>query len=89
MAREAGWDGEIVALPAEALPVGLRVSGDTRQSLFASGARLQQELGYVPPIERTEGLRRTIAWERANPPATVDPARFDYAAEDTALAARA
>ncbi len=89
VAREAGWDGEIVALPAEALPVGLRVSGDTRQSLFASGARLQQELGYVPPIERTEGLRRTIAWERANPPATVDPARFDYAAEDTALAARA
>jgi hypothetical protein len=26
-----------------------------------------------------------VEWERANLPATVDPARFDYAAEDTAL----
>ncbi len=89
VAQEAGWDGEIVALPSEALPVGLRVSSDTRQSLFASSSRLRQELGYVPPIERAEGLRRTIAWERANPPATIDPALFDYAAEDAALAARA
>jgi nucleoside-diphosphate-sugar epimerase len=88
VAREAGWAGEIVALPSEALPERLRAGGNTRQSLFASAARLRQELGYVPPIERQEGLRRTIAWERANPPATIDPALFDYAAEDAALAAR-
>jgi len=89
VAHEAGWSGEIVALPSEALPEKLRASGDTRQSIFASGARLRQELGYVPPIGRAEGLRRMIAWERANPPATIDPALFDYAAEDAALAARA
>ncbi len=80
---------EIVALPSAHLPAHLRARVDTRQDLFASSARLRQELGYVPPIERTEGLRRTSAWERANPPATIDPALFDYAAEDAALAARA
>jgi hypothetical protein len=29
--------------------------------------------------------RRTIAWERAHPPGNVDPASFDYAADDAAL----
>ena len=89
VAHEAGWEGAIVALPSAALPAHLRTSADTRQDLFASSVRLRRELGYVPPVERAEGLRRTIAWERANPPATVDPASFDYAAEDAALAARA
>ena len=89
VARAAGWGGEIVALSSAQLPAHLRTSTDTRQDLFASSARLRQELGYVPPIDRAEGLRRTIAWERANPPATIDPALFDYAAEDAALAARA
>jgi hypothetical protein len=32
-----------------------------------------------------EGLRRTIAWERANPPETGDPGPAEYAAEDAAL----
>jgi len=89
VAREAGWAGDIVPLPSAQLPAHLRTSIDTRQDLFASSARLRQELGYVPPIDREEGLRRTIAWERANPPVTIDPALFDYAAEDAALAARA
>jgi hypothetical protein len=31
-------------------------------------------------------LRRTVEWERAHPPDKVDPASFDYAAEDAALA---
>jgi hypothetical protein len=26
-----------------------------------------------------------VAWERANPPSELDPAMFDYAAEDTVL----
>jgi hypothetical protein len=30
--------------------------------------------------------RRTVEWERAHPPENVDPASFDYAAEDAALA---
>jgi hypothetical protein len=38
-------------------------------------------------VSLDEALRRTIAWERANPPSSLDPAHFDYAAEDATLAA--
>jgi hypothetical protein len=44
-------------------------------------------LGYREVVPRDEALKRTIAWESSSPPAEVDPARFDYAAEDAALAA--
>ena len=37
------------------------------------------------PISLDTALERTIAWERANPPAKLDPKQFDYAAEDAAL----
>jgi nucleoside-diphosphate-sugar epimerase len=33
-----------------------------------SSSRIRDELGYVEPISLDEALRRTIAWERANPP---------------------
>ncbi len=36
------------------------------------------------PVPLDEAIRRTIAWERANPPAEIDPDQFDYAAEDAA-----
>ena len=44
--------------------------------------------GYREPVGLEEGLARTIAWERANPPEQFDAAQFDYAAEDTALTSR-
>ena len=47
--------------------------------------RIRQELGYSEALPLEEALRRTIAWERANPPAQIDPAHFDYAAEDVVL----
>jgi len=30
---------------------------------------------------------RTIVWQREHPPPVIDPARFDYAAEDAAARA--
>jgi nucleoside-diphosphate-sugar epimerase len=44
-------------------------------------------LGYTEPTLLDEAMRRSVAWERANPPDEFDPAKFDYAAEDAALAA--
>ena len=44
--------------------------------------RIRAELGYVEPITVDETLRRTVAWEKANPPREIDPAQYDYAAED-------
>ena len=55
------------------------------QHLHDSG-RVRSELGYADPIPVDEALRRTAEWERANPPRQIDPAKFDYAAEDEAIA---
>ena len=35
--------------------------------------------------ESAHALRQTVAWQRANPPAQIDAAAFDYAAEDALL----
>jgi hypothetical protein len=35
-------------------------------------------------VGTAEGIRRTITWEKANPPAGPVPYPFDYAAEDAA-----
>ncbi len=86
IAEIIGWPGKIVTLPNEVLPEPLRSPYDSSQDLSLDTARIRQELGYTEVTPRTEALRRTIAWERANPP-QIDPAQFDYAAEDAVLAA--
>ena len=59
---------------------------DTRQDVIVDTSRIRAELGYreVTPLATT--YARTVAWERANPVEHDDPAAFDYAAEDAALA---
>ncbi|HZQ09726.1 MAG TPA: NAD-dependent epimerase/dehydratase family protein, partial [Anaerolineae bacterium] len=84
--RAAGWNGQIIVLPSNQLPDALRFQGNPRQSLAADTARIRRELGYREQISTDEALRRTIAWERANPP-PFDPAQFDYALEDEVFAA--
>ena len=85
----AGWKGTVVALPKQQTPAHLQIPYNAAQHWTASSARIREELGYHEPISFDTGLERTIAWERANPPAAVDPQQFDYAAEDAALSARA
>lgn len=80
------WTGEIVPLPPERTPPHLRMPVRLEQSWVVDGTRLRTELGYREPVPREEGIRRTVVWERAHPPA-VPAALFDYAAEDAALAA--
>jgi hypothetical protein len=60
--------------------------GQAKTALPESVRRIRQELGYTEPVPLDVGISRTIKWERANPPAQVDPKQFDYAAEDAALA---
>ena len=50
-----------------------------------SSARIRTELAYIEPVPADFAIARTIEWERANPPAQLDPAQFDYAAEDAAF----
>jgi nucleoside-diphosphate-sugar epimerase len=87
IAAAAGWDGEFVTLPKELMPAHLSPPGNTAQHWETSSDRIRRELGYREPVPLHEALRRTIAWERANAPATFNPHPFDYPAEDAALLA--
>lgn len=83
--RAAGWDGEVVAAPRDILPKHLAEDYDYRHNLAANTSRIREELGYAEPISREEALKRTVAWERDNPPKNIDAEKFDYAAEEAAL----
>jgi len=86
VAKATGWGGRIVVLPRDRTPKHLILPGNTRQHWVASSTRIREELGYREPVTPDEALRRTIEWERTHPP-PIDPAQFDYAAEDAALPA--
>jgi nucleoside-diphosphate-sugar epimerase len=88
IADATGWRGELVIVPNDRAPAHLRPPGNFAQHWVADTTRARDELGYRERIGREECVRRTIDWELANPPAEVDPAQFNYAAEDDALAAR-
>ena len=80
-----GWDGEFVVLPVERTPPHLLNPGNAAQHWAASSARIRRELSYAEPVAVEEAIRRTVLWERENPPAEALPAQFDYAAEDAAV----
>jgi nucleoside-diphosphate-sugar epimerase len=85
LAKVVGWTGKIVTLPRASLPAHLRDAHDYSQDLAYDTSRIRRELGYSEVVSVDEGLRRTVAWLRAHPPA-LDPLQYDYAAEDAALA---
>ena len=85
IASEMRWDGEFVILPVERTPPHLLKPGNAAQHWTASSARIRQELGYKEPVKLDEAIRRTIAWQRENAPATDFLAQFDYVAEDAAV----
>lgn len=85
VAEAAGWRGEFVVRAEEDVPPNLRMPGRLEQHWAVDTTRIRTQLGYVEPVARKQALQRTIAWERAHPP-NFDPAQFDYAAEDVALA---
>jgi nucleoside-diphosphate-sugar epimerase len=84
--RAAGWAGRVVTLPEARLPEHLRTAYDWAHDLVGNSGKLRQELGYRETTPPDEAMARTVAWERTHPPDGVDPSRFDYAAEDAALA---
>ncbi len=86
IAEAVGWGWRVVALPADRAPAHLKRPGNFDQDWVADTSRIRTELGYTEPVPRAEAIRRTIAWERAHPPAQYSPAGFDYPAEDAALA---
>jgi nucleoside-diphosphate-sugar epimerase len=83
LAHAMRWSGELVVVPDDEAPESVRMPGNLRQHWVADSTRIRAELGFAEPVARDEALRRTVAWERANPPA-VPMAAFDYPAEDAA-----
>jgi nucleoside-diphosphate-sugar epimerase len=81
----AGWHGEIVRLASDRLPPHLCAPYQPRQDLVMETSKLRDGLGFVEVRSTDDGLRRTIQWERANPPPGGDPGAAEYAAEDAAL----
>jgi len=85
IAAAIGWQGEFVVLPPDRTPQHLLWPGNTAQHLVASSHRIRKELGYQELVSREKAIRRTIEWERADPP-SAPTAQFHYEAEDEAMA---
>ncbi len=87
IARIVGWTGEVIVLSNDKLPAHLQNNTfDLTQQFVVDSSRIRKELGYAELVEFDEAMRRTIDWERKNPPAKVDPEEFNYDAEDAAVA---
>jgi nucleoside-diphosphate-sugar epimerase len=86
IAKATHWQGRVVTLPTDRLPESMREEGNVAQHVVADSTRIRRELSYVEHINLEESFRRTIAWESVNLPTKIDPAMFDYEAEDKVLA---
>jgi len=89
IAQTVGWKGAVKVVPRAVLPKHLALPYDWNHHLAAETSRIRNELGYKEPISADEALRRTIEWQRAHPPTSVNLAQFDYAAEDFVYAKQA
>jgi nucleoside-diphosphate-sugar epimerase len=72
LAVAAGWTGRIVPVPPEELPDDQRMPFDFAHHLVTDTRRIREDLGYREVVERSEGYRRTVEWERLpDPPGNV------------------
>ena len=83
--QTAGWQGRVVSVSNGRLPEPLRWGINAEQDIVVDSSRIRRELGYEEQVDLEEALKRTVAWERANPPKEIDPKEFDYLAEDEFL----
>lgn len=88
IARITGWKGEVIVLENSRMPEHLADDAPYENHLVADSTRIRRELGFEERVQRDDALRQTIEWERENPPAEINEAQFDYAAEDAALEER-
>ena len=86
IAAATDWTGQFMVLPNERTPNHLKPPGNTAQHWELDSTRIRRELGYREIVPLDDAIRRTIEWERANPPGEFNPHPFDYAAEDAAIA---
>jgi nucleoside-diphosphate-sugar epimerase len=85
IAAAMAWTGRFIVLPKDRTPPHLVMPGNADQHWTIDTTRIRKELGYREPVAQDDAIRRTIAWERANPTWS-SPHAFDYDAEDRVIA---
>lgn len=85
IADAAGWQGEIITIRDDELPDALQSDIDASQDIIVDSTRIRDELGYQERIPRALAMARTVAWERAHPPADAETPAAVYHAEDAIL----
>jgi nucleoside-diphosphate-sugar epimerase len=85
VARAAGYRGKIVVVPRDRCPAHLIYPLHFEHDVVTSDARIRAELGFAEVVSMEEGLKRTVAWQRANMPTDWPTLTADYAAEDQVL----
>ncbi len=85
LGRITGWEGEIVVLPIEQMPDPAVPPFSTIQPLVVDTSKIRQVLGYQECVAREEAIRRTVTWERENPPERTDAIGSAYCSEDRVL----
>ena len=82
LAEETGWNGEILVLERDLMKELLEGEFVLSQDIFVDTSKIRNELNFTETVSRTEAIKRTIAWERENPPDTISAKDFDYETED-------
>jgi len=87
--RVAGWQGKIVTVAREYLPMDWNLPYNTAQHWFVDPTRIRQELGYSEVVTLENALTTTIDWQRSHLPTKISPwtgkELLDYAIEDRIL----
>jgi nucleoside-diphosphate-sugar epimerase len=68
LAGAVGWRGRIVEADDSSTNAHNQLSGNFAQHLVLDTSRIRAELGYCERVPLEEAVRRTAAWELANPP---------------------
>lgn len=86
LAYVTGWSGKIVTTPHSCPPPDISSQFNLNQHLDMDSTKIREQLGFREVTCRQEALEHTVGWDRNHPPRQIDPAQFDYAAEDGLLA---
>jgi nucleoside-diphosphate-sugar epimerase len=85
LAAVVGWTGRVVVVDLPCPPPNIPRQLNLDQHLDMDTTKIRHDLAYQETTSRREALEQTVAWDREHPPKDVDPAQFDYVAEDAIL----
>lgn len=82
--KAAGWHGEVTVLQDAQMPKHIAPSVNFEQDWNVDTQKIRAQLGYTEIVDAHDAIRRTVEWERANPP-EVETIEYDYDQEDKAI----